>query len=257
MLFLGKLLKGVVYIKDQISLYISRRRGYSYLSDEEIHGLPSNRHHSTEPSFFQKTYTKITDWIFGRHNRTNIPLYETRTSYIHNFNRRMDRSEIATETPLSPRSSHADTEFENHMNSDMMNSHDFYRSSRSMMNSSLYPPPPPQELMNSSSISIYTQTEENSQNTQNIDTEQSKPFNVEDSNLLLNSQFLTKMLNPFQFQKSEQENKIEESYKYEEKSYEEKEESYKYEEKSYEEKEESEEESDREFKQELLKDSYV
>ena len=202
-LFVGKLLKGVVYIKDQISLYIARRRGYSYLSDDEIHDLPSNRNRYTQPSL----YTKVTNWIFGRQARTNIPLYETRTSYVHNFNDHdINRSELATPIPLSPRSSHADTEFENHMHNDMMNSREFYKPN-SMMHSSLYPPPPPQNLMNSSSVSIYTQTgtESDTQEIYTQDTQnKQKPFNVEDSNLLLNSQFLTKILHPFQSQKLEE-----------------------------------------------------
>ena len=235
-LFVGKLLKGVVYIKDQISLYIARRRGYSYLSDDEIHDLPSNRNRYTQPSL----YTKVTNWIFGRHTRTNIPLYETRTSYVHNFNDHdinrsdINRSELVTPTPLSPRSSHADTEFENHMHNDMMNSREFYKPN-SMMHSSLYPPPPPQNFMNSSAVSIYTQTDSES-DTQEIykqDTQEShtKPFNVEDSNLLLNSQFLTKILQPFQSQKLEEE-KIDES--------------------NYEQ-----EENNKEFEEELLKNPYV
>lgn len=234
MLFLGKLLKGVVYIKDQISLYIARRRGYSYLSNDEINGLPSNRNRQTS------LYTKITDWIFGRNTRTNIPLYETRTSYI-NMNRSQDnisRDTQSTPTPLSPQSSHADTDFERHLQSDMMNSTDFHKP-RSMMSSSLYPPPPLQN-MNSSSMnvsSIYTQTDtlsrqESLRQESPRQESQSKPFNVEDSNLLLNSQFLTKMLQPFQSQKLEEE-KVEINIIY------------------------NNEENDKEFEEELLKNPYV
>lgn len=233
MLFLGKLLKGVVYIKDQISLYIARRRGYSYLSDDEINGLPSNR--NRQPSL----YTKVTNWIFGRNTRTNIPLYETRTSYI-NMNRSQEhisRDTTPTPTPTSPRSSHADADFEHHMQSNMMNSTEFYKP-RSMMNSSLYPPPRPQNMDSSINISkqsittnmssIYTQTD-----TPPKQESSSKPFNVEDSNLLLNSQFLTKMLQPFQSQKLEEE-KVEINIEYD-----------------------VNEENDKEFEEELLKNPYV
>lgn len=236
MLFLGKLLKGVVYIKDQINLYIARRRGYSYLSNDEINGLPSNR--TRQPSL----YTKVTDWIFGRNTRTNIPLYETRTSYI-NMNRSQDNitRDSPTPTPLSPRSSHADTDFERHMQSDMMNSTEFYKP-RSMMNSSLYPPPPPQNM--NSSMNVSNQSINESMNVSSIYTQtdtlpkqesSSKPFNVEDSNLLLNSQFLTNMLQPFQSQKLEEEKvEINIDYEYDEN-----------------------EENDKEFEEELLKNPYV
>lgn len=75
-LFLGKLLKGVIYIKDQISLYIIKKKNYSYLSNDEIHNTPRT-----------PWFTKIKNF-FTRNSPTptpNIPLYETRTSYIHNL----------------------------------------------------------------------------------------------------------------------------------------------------------------------------
>lgn len=243
LLFVGKLFKGVVYVKDQVSLYIARRRGYSYLSDEEIHGLPSSRHR--QPSFFTKMYTKVTDWIFGRNTRTHIPLYETRTSYIHNFDRMESEMPLNRTPPSSPRSSHADTEFENHMNNNMMNSHDFERN-RSMVGSSIYPPPPPQRMYQSSmnTSSIYTQTPNI-----NTQTEQQKPFNVEDSNLLLNSQFLTKMLQPFHFNKSDQESMIEENEK-------DKGNDNDVENKEYNQ-ENDDDEYSKEFEEELLKNPYI
>ncbi len=224
MLFVGKLFKGLIYIKDQISLYISKRRGYSYLSEEEVSGLPSYRRQ--EPSFFHKMYTKITDWIFGRNTRTNIPLYETRTSYIHNFGRtgldrsELDRSEIDRDSrhSFSPRSSRADADFEAHIHNNMMNSNyestEFYRP---YLSSSIYPPPQrrmsvPSNLKSSSvSISISTQT--NAKTTDvNTTTEtqhsEAKPFDVQDSNVLFNSEFLTKILNPFHTQREQHNEEI-------------------------------------------------
>ena len=134
-LFLGKLLKGIVYVKDQISLYISRKRGYSYLSNDEINGLPNGRPNNS-------WFIKIKEWIFGKSRGPHIPLYETRTSYMNmnassNFPERRDRDEIS-----SPRSSRNDVDFENHMNN-MLNSNyessEFY-GNKNLRSSSFYPP---------------------------------------------------------------------------------------------------------------------
>jgi hypothetical protein len=213
-LFLGKLLKGVVYVKDQISLYISRKRGYSYLSNDEINGLPNRR-----PT--NSWFTKIKEWIFGKSRGPHIPLYETRHSYTNlgmssEFPGTRERDEIS-----SPRSSRNDVDFENHMNN-MMNSN--YESSEFYANknlrSSMYPPRPltdhrrtqsqpsiiipgPSIISESSIISPPGPSEElfNASKTVN------KPFNVDDSNMLFNSQFLIKMLQPFS--SNEKENKEE------------------------------------------------
>jgi hypothetical protein len=203
MLFLGKLLKGAVYIKDQISIYIARKRGYSYLSNDEINGLPNGR-----PT--NSWFTKIKEWIFGKQRRPHIPLYETRHSYTNlgmssEFHGRREREEIT-----SPRSSRPDIEFENHMNN-MLNSN--YESSEFYTNrnlkSSFYPPPPPQHRRTQSQPSIISitvnESRENHESRESRESREShgpspqpsKPFNVSDSNMLFNSQFLTKMLNPF------------------------------------------------------------
>lgn len=193
-LFLGKLLKGVYYVKDQITRYIAKKRGYSYLSGEELNGLPSRNN--------QSWYNKIKSWIFGSPRRTTIPLYETRTSYIHNLGASMhDSTEF---NAMSPRSSRPDLDFEHTMMNSSQYESDFYV--RKNMRSSIYPPPPPQHRRTQSNPSISSRYEStitiNDRQPENryqpIQNEQKeKPFNVEDSNMLFNSQFLTKILHPF------------------------------------------------------------
>ena len=236
--FLGKLLKGVIYVKDQIALYISKRRGYSFLNEEELNGMPRRQ----TKSFWQKSYDKIRDWIFGKPRSTSLPLYETRTSYIHNFGNTSRESHLHTTptSPRSPRSSKADTDFENLLDSNY-DSREFYpRSSKynMMASSSLYPPPKrPYSQPSSSSLTIPIDTTDTTDTTDTKDTRDTrdtrdtkdtmnksneqeteretqkiysplpqKPFNVQDINMLFNSQFLTKILNPFKEQEDIEDN---------------------------------------------------
>lgn len=186
-LFLGKLLKGVVYIKDQVSRYIAKKRGYSYLSSEEINGL--NRHN-------ESWFDKIKSWIFGKPRRTNIPLYETRTSFVHNV-AESDFHPMSPNHAISPRSSRPDLDFENTMmNSSQYESSEFYVNRN--LRSSIYPPPP-HHSRSYSHPSIISTRETSPPNKQEeiLQPKPQKPFNVENSNLLLNSHFLTKILQPF------------------------------------------------------------
>ena len=59
-------------------------------------------------------------------------------------------------------------------------------------------PPPPQRRRTQSQPSVISITVNESHKSSEILSQQkSKPFNVNDSNMLFNSQFLTKMLHPF------------------------------------------------------------
>lgn len=190
-LFLGKLLKGVYYIKDQVTRYIAKKRGYSYLNDEQIRGL--NRNNET-------WFDKIKSWIFGKPRRTNIPLYETRTSFVHNISESNDFHYTSPNSATSPRSSRPDLDFENTMmNSSQYESSDFYVNRN--LRSSIYPPPPNNHRRSQSHPSIITQSSREVSPTRiHVDIlhpKPQKPFNVENSNLLLNSQFLTTILQPF------------------------------------------------------------
>lgn len=206
-LFLGKLLKGVFYVKDQIARYIAKKRGYSYLNEEELNGL-----HRRNTSW----YDKIKSWIFGNPRRTNIPLYETRTSFVHN----MGESTIDFNA-MSPRSSRPDLDFEqNMMNSSQYESSEFYMN-KNLRNSSIYPPPQHRRTQSQPS-SIYSENIHRGRQRENSPTYSQvshvsiqtsspnlvhpipqKPFNVEDSNLLLNSHFLTTILHPFSSRETE------------------------------------------------------
>lgn len=217
-LFLGKLLKGVYYVKDQVTRYISKKRGYSYLNEEEVNGL-----YRTNTSW----YDKIKSWIFGNPRRTNIPLYETRTSFVHN----MGNSTVDFNSP-SPRSSQPDLDFEQTMmNSSQYESSEFYVN-KHLRNSSIYPPPPHRRTQshpssiypnyikdvnnnsessaNHSYISIQTPTSTPTPvqpNSNLVHPTPQKPFNVEDSNMLFNSHFLTKLLHPFSSEETEKDDK--------------------------------------------------
>jgi hypothetical protein len=236
MQFLGKLLKGVIYVKDQISLYISKRRGYSFLNQDELNGIPYRQN----KSFWRSSYDKINEWIFGKPRQTNLPLYETRTSYIHNFgNGNIESSEDIRDIhgihTKSPRSSNTDIHFENHMQNMMDSNYDsteFYKTrhnhnSNHNMPSSIYPPsrphsqPQPQQgkpgvattskpgTLPLGKVPLSSPSDISRQDTPLYAPIPQKPFNVDDSNMLFNSHFLTKMLNPFKESNEELENKDE------------------------------------------------
>jgi hypothetical protein len=207
-LFLGKLLKGVFYVKDQISRYIAKKRGYSYLNEEQLNGL-----HRRNTSW----YDKIKSWIFGNPRRTNIPLYETRTSFVHNMG-----ESIVDFNAMSPRSSRPDLDFEqNMMDSSQYESSEFYIN-KNLRNSSIYPPPQhrrtqsqpssirgretsPSDSRDSCHVSIQTSSPEL------LHPKPRKPINVEDSNMLFNSHFITTILHPFSSNEPETEQNEENS----------------------------------------------
>lgn len=186
-LFLGKLLKCVVYVKDQISLYISKKRGYSYLNTEEINGL-NERPNNT-------LFSKIKNWVFRKKTSPNIPLYETRHSYVNldissEFVNQNNNTYTHKNYNSSQQSSRLDSDFDYHMNN-MINSN--YESSEfplyKNVKSSIYPPT---SSVNNSCIS---------QSTQTIEDETVKPSNVNNSNVLLESQFLNRILHTFSYEK--------------------------------------------------------
>ena len=227
MQFLGKLFKGFIYVKDQISLYISRRRGYSFLSQEELNGRPYRQN----KSFWTSSYDKISEWIFGKPKQTNLPLYETRTSYIHNFSGNRESSE-----DIHSKSPRTDIHFENHMKNMMDSNYDsteFYKTRNNhnnYMSSSIYPPQRPhshshpqrqqgaaatsQTIWHTTGVTdvtgdVLSVSDISHQDTPLYAPISQKPFNVHDSNMLFNSHFLTKMLNPFKDLNEELENKDE------------------------------------------------
>lgn len=97
--FLNKLLKGCLYIKDQIQLYITKRINYSI--DNEHINFPT-RPKSFFSMFKDKCYN-IYNKVFNVDNTTNntnttLPLYETRTSLL-NLNNELNES-IESEFPI-------------------------------------------------------------------------------------------------------------------------------------------------------------
>ena len=71
--FLGKLLKWLIYVKDQIVIYIRKRNNYGV----EEYDLPVR-----QQSFFSKLYNKL---FKKNENHTYLPLYETRTERVNNY----------------------------------------------------------------------------------------------------------------------------------------------------------------------------
>ena len=76
--FLGKMGKGIVYIKNKIQLYVMKRNGYSVFNNE--HDLP------TRPkTFFESIKSKYNDW-FGTTPTTHIlPLHTTTYTSSNNL----------------------------------------------------------------------------------------------------------------------------------------------------------------------------
>lgn len=125
--FIGRLFKGLIYIKDQISLYITKHSRYSYVNENS-------------QTTFQKLYNNIKSW-FIKSPSTIIPLYETRESYVNNLNDTDDVDEVS-DMHTSLQSSRNDTDFEYHLNNMLDSNHestDFFKR-HSFMSSSIYPP---------------------------------------------------------------------------------------------------------------------
>ena len=77
-LFINKLFRGIFYIKNQITIYINKRRGYSYFTENDINGISNSQ---------KSWFTKLKEWIFNKRSPSpNIPLFETRHSYFNSIN---------------------------------------------------------------------------------------------------------------------------------------------------------------------------
>jgi hypothetical protein len=77
-LFINKLFRGIFYIKDQITIYINKRRGYSYFTENDIDGISNSR---------KSWFTRLKEWILNKRSPSqNIPLFETRHSYFNSMN---------------------------------------------------------------------------------------------------------------------------------------------------------------------------
>lgn len=186
--FIGKILQSFVYIKNQITLYFRKRSGYSVLNQDEINGLPTQR--QTPRTLF----TKIYDWFYGKITRNNdrLPLYETRTSYYDINNVSLsdvtkyhddnddndDKDNLSLYETKQPRN---DVDFENHMHS-LLQSSDFRRSDVI----------PSFNYNDSFNHNDFRGSDCGLSRSSNYDDKSTvKPFNVEDSNMLFNSNFLT------------------------------------------------------------------
>lgn len=160
--FLGKLLKRLIYVKDQIVIYIRKRNNYNV----EEYDLPIR-----QESYFTKIYNKI----FKRNDNTYLPLYETRTERANNY---YSESEIETFNFTNRDSIQSDT-FNKllHSNitmeesSDVFNSNSYYdihnKINTSSM-SSIYPPRKQEPKLEKLKQKLPEQKE-------------LKPFNIQDS----------------------------------------------------------------------------
>jgi hypothetical protein len=83
-LFINKIFKGVFYIKDQITIYINKRRGYSYFTENNMDEISNSQ---------KSWFTKLKEWIFNKRSPSpNIPLFETRHSYFNSMNSELQSS---------------------------------------------------------------------------------------------------------------------------------------------------------------------
>lgn len=164
--FLGKLLKGLIYVKDQIVIYIIKRNNYNF-DDTDLPIRPKSFY-----TIFKEHCLKLYNKIFGHsnHNNTYLPLYETRTEYTNNFeesehevfNFSKNRHSIQTDEFNNLLNSNISIQSNNRVSSnlefDIFNSYQTYKTS-----SSIYPPHP---------------------------SPQKKEINVQNSFNLLNSEFI-------------------------------------------------------------------
>jgi hypothetical protein len=199
--FLGKLLKGLIYVKDQIVIYIRKRNNYSV----EEYDLPIR-----QESYFTKIYNKI----FKRNeNYTYLPLYETRTERTNNYDENESESEIFN---FKNRDSIQSETFNKllHSNITMEGSSDVFSQSyydintkinTSNQSSSIYPPPPPQPKK------IKEPKQELPKQELSKQEPEQKPFNIQDSFNLLKSDFINNVLNTKQNEIEENEDLLEES----------------------------------------------
>jgi hypothetical protein len=162
--FLGKLLKGLIYVKDQIVIYIRKRNNYSI----EEYDLPIR-----QESFFTKLYNKI----FKRNNNhIYLPLYETRTERVNNYHSENDNdSENETFNKLL------------HSNISMQESSEIFNSSYYDINT---------KINTSSNMSVYSlqPPQQPQQQQPQPQPQQPQPFNVQESFNLLKSDFINNIL---------------------------------------------------------------
>lgn len=166
--FSGKLLKGFIYIKDQITIYIKKRNNYSF-DDSDLPIRPK--------SFF----SKLCDKIFKRNvsDNTYLPLYETRTECINNNFR-----ESRTDT-FNFKNSIQNEEFNSLLNANVRNPESSNNFISDIFNSHQYSDLYYDINTSTSSISIYPQTK----------TEIKQSFNNnQDSFNLLKSEFISNIL---------------------------------------------------------------
>lgn len=207
--FLGRLFKGLIYVKDQISLYITRHSGYSYSTH--------NTSYRTQTTF-EKIYNNIKSW-FIKTPSTTIPLFETRESYINNLDSRMDsnlhsRMDInIDDTNESINSSRNDTDFEYHLNNMLDSDYNMFKR-QSYMTSSLYPP---LKRPLSNNLTQTTQTTQIQQNFTSVKKHKSDEENILYSPVpvnpvkkeMLHSDFLANFLNSTRNKSDEHEQDIE------------------------------------------------
>lgn len=176
--FIGKMLQVFVYMKNEITLYFRKRSGYSVLNQDEIDNLPSSRRKSPKTIF-----KKIYDWFYNKKTLDNdrLPLYETRTSYcdINNIsllNLNKSRTNIDDINLHRTKQSKNDIDFENHMHSYLSCYTDGDTNKDNHTNTD-------------SDTNTNSDNEDGDYNDDNVGFTD-KPFNVESSNMLFNSEFL-------------------------------------------------------------------
>jgi hypothetical protein len=155
--FLGKFTKGVVYVSEQVKIFLSKRQSQQTELPIFINRGIDIRNEEPRPNqnFFTSSKKKINEFIFGKSTRNNyIPLTDTRLSYINSdiINSDMTRSDIINSDIIHPeitKNTLEKSSFDKHIDSTMQSNYsdvsdmDGFKSIKidSSSYSSFYPPP--------------------------------------------------------------------------------------------------------------------
>lgn len=159
--FLGKFTKGVIYVSDQVKIFLTKRqaqqtelpryntdvnsfvnRGIDIRDDPEL-----RRDTFATQSFFTKSKKKINEFIFGKSNNNYIPLADTRLSYINSnlvnsslINQNLANSSLVEIETLNE--NHLEKSlFKKHIDSTMQSNYSDIDGFKNISIASLYPPP--------------------------------------------------------------------------------------------------------------------
>jgi hypothetical protein len=204
--FLGKLLKGLIYVKDQIVIYIRKRQNVNYNFDNpDLPIRPKSFY-----TIFREHCLKLYNKIFGNSNHnTYLPLYETRTEYTNNFEESehevfnfKNRHSIQTDEFNNLLNSNISIQSNNRVSSNLDTSNDIFNSYQTYQTT----PYNSNYDINTSSSSIYPPPQKKKEK-KTI----KEPLNVQNNFNLLKSKFINNIIGNINEKNKENENVFDES----------------------------------------------